>query len=165
LRGVAAICPPVSLEACARALRRTENFIYEWRFILSLRRTVRARARLFPGVYDTSPLPRIRHLWDWDEAYQHHNGFAGAQDYYDRASSLPFIAQIRIPTAIITAQDDPFIPFASFRDQRIADNPNVLLVPTTHGGHVAFCGSPQPDEDRGWAEARAVEFCQTVMSE
>ena len=165
LRGIVAISPPVSLEACSRAIMRAENFIYEWRFILSLRRTMRAKAQHFPGVYDLSQFRRIRHLWDWDEAYQHHNGFAGAQGYYDNASSLPFIPQIRVPTAIITAEDDPFIPYESFSDHRITNNPNVLLIPTKHGGHVAFCGSLQPDEDRGWAEARAVEFCQMVMAQ
>ncbi len=165
LRGVVAISPPVSLEACSRAIMRAENFIYEWRFILSLRRAMKEKVRLFPDKFAMTPFLRIRHLWDWDEAYQHHNGFDGAQNFYDNASSLPFIPQIRVPTAIITAQDDPFIPFESFGDQRIVNNPNVLLVPTSHGGHVAFCGESQPDEDRGWAEARAVEFCQTVMSE
>ncbi len=163
LRGVVAISPPVSLEACSRAIMRAENFIYEWRFILSLRRTMKEKVKLFPGQFELTPFSRIRHLWDWDEVYQRHNGFDGAQGYYDNASSLPFIPHIRVPTAIITAQDDPFIPFESFGDQRIVNNPNVLLVPTSHGGHVAFCGQSQPDEDRGWAEARAVEFCQRVM--
>jgi hypothetical protein len=162
LRGIVAISPPVSLEACSRAIRRAENFIYEWRFILSLRRTMRAKEQHYPGVFDLSQYRRIRHLWDWDEAYQHHSGFAGAKDYYDRASSLPYISRIQVPTAIITAMDDPFIPYESFTDQRIADNPHVTLIATSHGGHVAFCGERQPDEDRGWAEARAVEFCQLV---
>lgn len=165
LRGVVAISPPVSLEACARAIMRADNFIYESRFIMSLRRTMHAKDKHFPGAFDLSQYRRIRHLWDWDEAYQHHNGFAGAQGYYDHASSLPYIPRIQVPTAIITAQDDPFIPYASFLDQRIADNPNVMLVAPAHGGHVAFCGQRQPDEDRGWAEARAVEFCQLVNEE
>lgn len=160
LRGIVAISPPIDLEQSARAIMRRENFIYEQRFIISLRRTLRKKARHFPGVYDTSRLKTIKHLWDWDEAYQHHNGFDGARGYYQHASSLPCLPQIRVPTAIITAQDDSFIPFVSFTDECLTSNPNILLVSPQYGGHVAFCGSRQPDEDRAWAENRAVEFCQ-----
>jgi uncharacterized protein len=160
LGGIVAISPPIDLEACSRAIRRHENLIYELRFLLSLRRTMREKARLFPDVYDLAPLKTIKHLWDWDEAYQHHNGFEGARGYYRYASALPHLPHIRVPTLIITAQDDPFIPFASFSDERLSTNSNIHLVGTAHGGHVAFCGHKQLDEDRAWAENRAVEFCR-----
>ncbi len=162
LRGIVAISPPIDLEQCSLAIMRRENFIYEQRFIIKLRRTLREKVRHFPGIYDASHLKTIKHLWDWDEAYQHHNGFDGARGYYQHASSLPFLPQIRVPTAIITARDDSFIPFASFSDERLTSNPNIVLVSPQHGGHVAFCGRRQPDEDRAWAENRAVEFCQIV---
>jgi hypothetical protein len=165
LRGIVAISPPIDLEQCSRAIMRRENLIYELRFLLSLRRTMRAKARHFPGVYDLSRFSRIKHLWDWDEAYQHHNGFDGAMGYYRHASSLPFLPQIRVPTLIITARDDPFIPFVSFKDERLADNPHLLLAAPRHGGHVAFCGRKQPDENRAWAENRAVEFCRIVSGQ
>lgn len=162
LRGVVAISPPIDLEACSRAIMQRENFIYELRFVLSLRRTLREKVRHFPGAYDLAPLKTIKHLWDWDEAYQHHNGFDGALDYYRYASSLPYLPKIHVPTLIITAQDDPFIPYVSFGDERLCGNPRIHLVGTTHGGHVAFCGITQPDEDRAWAENRAVEFFRVL---
>jgi predicted alpha/beta-fold hydrolase len=164
LQGVCAISPPIDLESSSRAIREPRNFIYEFRFLRSLRRTMIEKDRLFPGIYDTSILGRIRHLWDWDEAFQHHNGFAGALDYYARASSLPFIPAIRVPTLILHAEDDPFIPIEPFRDARLAANPAVRVVAMRHGGHVAFCGTRQPDEDRAWAENRAVEFCRQLDS-
>ena len=160
LRGIVAISPPIDLEQCSRAIMRRENFIYELRFLLSLRRTMRAKHEHFPGLFDLSKLKHLRHLWDWDEAYQHHNGVDGALGYYQHASSLPYLPHIRVPTVIITAQDDPFIPYASFSDTRLTNNPYIHLVAPRHGGHVAFCGRAQSDEDRGWAEARAVEFCR-----
>jgi hypothetical protein len=164
LKGVCAISPPVDLESCSRAIARRENRIYEIRFLISLRNTMREKDRCFPGVYDLSRIHAVRHLWDWDEMFQHHNGFNGALDYYSKASSLPFIEHIRVPTLIIHAQDDPFIPFRPFTDERIADNPHVLLLAPQHGGHVAFCGTRQPDEDRAWAENRAVEFCRWLAA-
>jgi predicted alpha/beta-fold hydrolase len=158
IRGVCAISPPIDLEYCSRAIARRENWIYETRFVRSLKKTIRQKDRLFPGIYDLGCLPGIRHLWDWDDAFQTYNGFRDARDYYAHASSLPFIPRIQVPTLILHAQDDPFIPFESFKDPRIAGNPSVLLLATKHGGHVAFCGKKQPDEDRAWAENRAVEF-------
>jgi len=163
LRGIVAISPPVDLEECSRAIMQRENFIYEIRFLLSLRRTMRAKNKHFPGLFDLTKFRDVRHLWDWDEAFQHHNGFAGAKGYYQHASSLSYLPHIRVPTAIITAQDDPFIPYISFRDERLIGNPFIHLVDPRHGGHVAFCGSRQPDEDRAWAENRAVEFCRLVQ--
>jgi predicted alpha/beta-fold hydrolase len=162
LKGVCAISPPIDLESCARAIARRENWIYEISFLISLRKTMIEKDRLFPGVYDLSRMREVRHLWDWDEIFQRHNGFDGALDYYSKASSLPWIERIRVPTLIIHAQDDPFIPFKPFTDRRIAENPSVLLLAPRHGGHVAFCGVRQPDEDRAWAENRAVEFCRLL---
>ncbi|MEP7337329.1 MAG: alpha/beta fold hydrolase [Acidobacteriota bacterium] len=162
LRGVCAISPPIDLEACSRAIARRENWIYEIRFLLSLRKTVREKDRLFPGQYDLSRLNGIKHLWDWDDAMQPYNGFRDARDYYAQASSLPFIPRIRVPALIVHAQDDPFIPFAAFTDPRVVTNPSVLLLASRHGGHVAFCGKRQPGEDRAWAENRAIEFCRAL---
>jgi predicted alpha/beta-fold hydrolase len=162
LRGICAISPPIDLEACSRAIARPENWIYETRFILSLRRTMREKDKLFPGAYDLSRLAGVRHLWDWDDAMQPYNGFRDAMDYYNNASSLPFIPNIRVPTLLIHSKDDPFIPFDPFADRRVASNPMVRLLATERGGHVAFCGQSQPDEDRAWAENRAVEFCRLL---
>ncbi len=161
LRGICAISPPIDLEACSRAIARRENRIYEIRFLLSLRRTMREKNKVFPGRYDLSRLNGIKHLWDWDNAMQPYNGFRDAMDYYANASSLPFIPRITVPTLIIQAVDDPFIPFDSFTDPRLT-NPSLLLLPSRHGGHVAFCGQRQSDEDRAWAENRAVEFCRAL---
>lgn len=162
LRGVCAISPPIDLEACSRAIAKRENWIYEIRFLISLRKTMQEREKLFPGSYDLSRLKEIKHLWDWDDVFQPYNGFRDALDYYANASSLPFIPRINVPTLIIHAQDDPFIPFESFTDPRIEANKSVLLMATKYGGHVAFCGQRQPEEDRAWAENRAVEFCNLL---
>ena len=162
VRGVCAISPPIDLETCSRAIASRENWIYESNFLRSLKKTMRLRNELYPGVYDLSRMNDVRHLREWDEVFQVYNGFRDAGDYYARASSLPFIEYIRVPTLIIHAQDDPFIPFAQFRDSRISENPAVCLFETEHGGHVAFVGKKQPDEDRSWVENRAVEVCRQL---
>ena len=85
-------------------------------------------------------------------------------NYYEKASSLQFINQIAVPTLIVHAQDDPFLPFASFRHPDIEANPNVVLLAPEHGGHVGFISADREGEDRFWAEVMAVEFVRLLSS-
>ena len=80
------------------------------------------------------------------------------------ASSLPCLPQIRVPTVIITAQDDSFIPFVSFRHQDIETNPNIVLLAPEQGGHVGFVSADREGEERFWAEVMAVEFVKLLSS-
>ncbi|HST52534.1 MAG TPA: alpha/beta fold hydrolase, partial [Pyrinomonadaceae bacterium] len=163
LAGVVAVSPPVDLAGCAGLLERRENALYLWSFMRSLRRRVRRKRRLNPELYDARGLRRVRTLRQFDERYTApHGGFRDAADYYERASSLPLIHRIKVPTLVIHAEDDPFVPAAPLRDSSFADNPNVLLVITRQGGHVAFISAGSEDEDRHWAENRIVEFCRML---
>jgi predicted alpha/beta-fold hydrolase len=85
-------------------------------------------------------------------------------NYYEQASSLQFIKRITIPTLIIHAQDDPFIPFAPFRHRDIEENPNVALLTPEQGGHVGFISADREGEERFWAEVMAIEFVKLLSS-
>jgi hypothetical protein len=161
---VCAICPPIDLGLCSQALSRWQNRLYEASFLRSLKASMRRKQRLFPERYRVDGLRRVRRMWDFDDAVAPYNGFRDALDYYTRASALPLLARIQVPTLIIHAQDDPFIPFASFADPALAANAQVLLVAPAHGGHVGFWGRRRHDEDRYWAENRAIEFCALLSS-
>ncbi|NDD62535.1 MAG: alpha/beta fold hydrolase [Acidobacteria bacterium] len=165
LKGICAISPPIDLASCSAAIREPRNWIYEQRFVRSLARTMREKDRLFPGRYDLRGLDRIRHLWDWDDHFQPYNGFRDARDYYEQASAIGYLDSIRVPTLVIHAIDDPFIPPEPFSDLRLTGNPNIGIVTTEEGGHVAFCGIGQSDEDRAWAENRAIEFFQRLSEQ
>ena len=103
---------------------------------------------------------RVRSVREFDEKITApFCGFAGADDYYTRSSAMRVIAAIRTPTLILTAQDDPFVPFSSFGIAAIRENPNVRLVAPHHGGHCSFI-SQEDGPERFWAEARLVEFCK-----
>ncbi len=160
LRGVCAISTPIDLSLCSKAIGRWENRLYENSFLRSLRASLQRKQQLFPELYRLDVLSSVRRMWDFDDVITApHFGFRDALDYYTQSSSLQFIPRIRIPALIIHAQDDPFLPFAPFMDPALAANPNVLLIAPRHGGHVGFYGRRQYDEDRYWAENRAVEFC------
>lgn len=161
LSGVCAVSPSVDLRACAKAIEEGGNWLYEQTFMRSLRRRIRTKQRLYPEIYDTTDLHQVRTIREFDDRYTAvDGGYLNVDDYYERASSLPLIRHIRVPTLIIHAQDDPFIPFESFRDPQLRDNPFVLLLTPAKGGHVGFISNSREGEGRFWAENRAVEFCQ-----
>ena len=165
LKGVCAVSPSVDLAASATAIERRSNWVYNRKFIRSLKRRMREAARLYPERYDTTQLKHIRTIRDFDERITApHGGFRDAADYYARSSSLPLISRIRVPTLIIHAADDPFIPFDALLHPSVGANPDVILLAPTHGGHVGFVsdGATVADEDRFWAENRLVEFCQQL---
>lgn len=157
---IGVVSPSVDLEASANLIQSRRNWLYHKQFMWSLKNRIRLKQKLFPDVYDLSRLPEIRNLREFDDEFTSRaNGFLDANDYYHRASSIRVVADIRIPTLIIHAEDDPFIPFDPLRDPVFSKNPYIMLVSTERGGHVAFISS-RTDEDRFWAENRVVEFFQ-----
>ena len=81
-----------------------------------------------------------------------------------RLLSQNLIDEKSVPTLIIHAQDDPFIPFAAFRHQDIETNPNIVLLAPEQGGHVGFVSADREGEERFWAEVMAVEFVKLLSS-
>jgi predicted alpha/beta-fold hydrolase len=161
--GVCAVSPSVDLSACADAIERRANWVYRESFIRSLHRRIKQKHKLFPELYDTTGIHLIRTIREFDERYTAADGgYKDAADYYARASSLPLIQHIRIPTLIIHAQDDPFIPFESFQHPSLTTNPHVILLAPEHGGHLGFVAADTTGEDRFWSENRVVEFCKLV---
>jgi predicted alpha/beta-fold hydrolase len=165
VKAVCAVSPSIDLRASTNLIARPRNWIYQQDFLRRLKQRIKVKERLFPDTYDSSLLKGVRSVEQFDNRYvAPHFGFADANDYYAKASSRPFIGRIRIPTLIIHAKDDPFIPFDPLRDPEIAANPYVLLLATERGGHVAFV-SANTGEERFWAESRLVEFFGMIAAE
>jgi predicted alpha/beta-fold hydrolase len=155
------ISPSVDLEAAAELILSRRNWLYHKQFMRSLKKRMRLKQKLFPDRYDLSRLPRIRNIREFDEEFTSvASGFLNCSDYYYRASSIRVVPQIRLPTLIIHAHDDPFIPFEPLRAAMFSENPYLMLIGTERGGHVAFISATNTTEDRFWAENRAVEFFQ-----
>ena len=128
LRGVCAVSPVLELGACVRALERRQNFAYQWNFVRGLKARMRRKALTHPGRFPVMRLADVRTVRQFDEVFTAPEfGFDGAEDYYHRASAMRVIDRIRVPTLIITAEDDPFVPTAPFRDPRLTGNPNITL--------------------------------------
>lgn len=163
VRGIAAISPAADLAASTAAIERRSNWLYHQRFVRSLKARMRRKAALFPDRYDAKRLAQIRTIREFDEAYTAvAAGYANAADYYHRASAVRIAAAIRLPTLVIHAKDDPFIPAAPLCEPDFADNPCIAVLLTEQGGHVGFLASPQGDEGRYWAEHRIVDFVRAL---
>jgi predicted alpha/beta-fold hydrolase len=160
LRAVAAVSPILEIGLCVQALERRENALYEWNFVRDLKQRMRRKARFWPGRFDLSRLPRIRTVRQFDDEYTApHFGFAGAEDYYHRASAMRVIDRVRVPALVIAAEDDPLVPSAPFRDPAVLDNPSVTVFLCRHGGHCGFVGPRGAGDDDGyWAEHQIVAF-------
>ena len=165
LAGVCAVSPTIDLRACVEAIEWPSNRLYKHSFLRSMKNRIRRKEKLFPELYDTKGLHRIRRLRDFDERYTSFGaGYSNAEEYYERASALQYIRHIRKPTLMIHAQDDPFVPFQPFLDPSIAENPDVIFLAPANGGHVGFVGVKAQGEDRFWMENRVVEFCTLVQN-
>ena len=159
LRAVCAVSPTMDLAVCVDALEEKQNAIYQWHFVRNLKRRMRRKAAAWPGKWTIDPLSRIRSIREFDDAYTApFHGFKDATDYYHRASAMRVIDAISIPTLIITAADDPFVPPGPFKEPAVTRNCNITLRLTPHGGHCGFVEEPRPGYDGYWAEREIVSF-------
>jgi uncharacterized protein len=159
LKAVCAVSPTMDLAVCVKALERRSNLAYEFNFVRRLKARMRRKASIFPNDYSLDRLGRVWTVRQFDEAFTApHHGFRDATDYYHRASAMRVIDRIRVPALILTAEDDPFVPAAPFREPAVVNNPHVTTVVTRHGGHCAFVERGAGDYDGYWAEREVVRF-------
>lgn len=164
LRGVAAISPSIDLSRCADAIEKSENRLYQKTFVNSLKKRLRSIEKLYPEIYNLENLRETRTIREFDQRFTSvYGGFKNVDDYYRRSSALPLIEKIRVPALVVHAQDDPFVPFESFENRALNDNPWIILLAPARGGHVGFIGCAAADEDRFWAENRIIEFCRSIL--
>jgi predicted alpha/beta-fold hydrolase len=120
-------------------------------------RRYRRKQELFPEIYRASGrYPRSIREFD-DVITARYCGFAGAEDYYTRASASRVVDRIAVPTLVIHSTDDPFIRMTSETRLKYRMNPHVTLLETQHGGHCAFLAHPNGDDGR-WAERQIIQF-------
>ena len=153
----AAISAPLDLTAAGIAIGQGANRIYTHAFLRTLKPKALAMASAFPHLLDPARIRRARSMWSFDEfvtAPLH--GFAGANDYWSRASSKPWLSEIAVPTLVLNARNDPFIPAGSLpgRDHVSRD---ILLEQPAHGGHAGFLVGPAPG-NLAWLPRRVVQF-------
>ena len=164
LRAVVAIAPALDLAACADALAETRNFLYNRHFVKSLKKHMRYKSSLYPGLYplEVAAFRRIKTVRDFDDIVTaRFCGFQDSADYYKRSSASNLIAAIRRPTLILAAQDDPL---SHFNRSKIPRSEKIRISRWSRRPTEAIAPLFRRKRNRFWAEARIVEFCASKSS-
>jgi predicted alpha/beta-fold hydrolase len=157
ITAAAAVSAPIDLTAAGIAIGEGLNRVYSYHFLWTLRPKSMAMAQRFPGLLEPDRLRRVRSMYDFDDAVTAPlHGFDGAADYWYRASSKPWLRHIGIPTLVLNARNDPFVPGASLPGStEVAQD--VLLEQPQHGGHAGFLTNPFPGNLQ-WLPQRLIQF-------
>jgi predicted alpha/beta-fold hydrolase len=154
IRAVCAISTPIDLAACAARIHDRDNWLYERRFVSRMRERLRNTGRYRPDEYQT-----LQSVFDIDDRITAPSfGFGNASNYYATQSSGNFLAKIRVPTLMVQAKDDTFIPFRVF--EGLPANPCIKLIATEHGGHLGFLGR---GASRFWLDDTLMEWINGVV--
>jgi len=157
LVSVLSVSPPADLTACSDWIGRPMNRGYDRYFAKLLAAQLAERRTLAPQAmhvdFPRKPT-RLREIDDWFTAPI--CGFGTAENYYRISSAAPLMPEIRIPTMIIAAADDPLVPANTFQQLRLSPSTTVHI--TRHGGHLGYIGASGADPDRRWIDWRVVDW-------
>ncbi len=164
LYAAAAVSSPMDLVACGNRL--SDSFlgrhVYGRYFLKTMRHKLQAKARRFPGTIDLLRLGQVRTIRDFDDLYTAPmHGYRNALDYWSRASSKPVLKQITVPTLVLNARNDPFVPAASLPSPDECSS-TVLLHQPAEGGHMGFVCGGFPGH-LNWLPARLGRYFETLQ--
>jgi predicted alpha/beta-fold hydrolase len=149
------ISAPLDLAAGGAALSRGPNLIYTRMFLKSLKPKCLDKLRQFPGLFDRDALLRARNLYEFDNVITAPlHGYRNTDDYWDRASAKHVLHDITVPTLILNARNDPFMP-AQHLPHAAASC--VQLDYPAEGGHVGFAVGRFPGS-LTWLPQRVLHF-------
>lgn len=161
VHGAAAISAPMDLRASGLALGRGFNRVYTRMFLNTMKKKSRHKLFHFPELFDGAAMHRSRNLYEFDNAVTAPlHGFRDVDDYWARASSKPVLRHISVPTLILNARNDPFIPDDSLPRESEVSSHVHLEYPAT-GGHVGFASGPFPGH-LDWLPRRLMHHFETA---
>ncbi|MBN2705168.1 MAG: alpha/beta fold hydrolase [Deltaproteobacteria bacterium] len=157
IKACVAFSVPCDLAAGSRQIARRGNQLYMRRFLCLLHEKIKAKKAQFPELFDDQDYHLIKDFKGFDDRYTAPlHGFKNAEDYWRQCSSKPHLPDIRIPTLLISALDDPFLPDFCYPRSEVKRNPWLRLETPTHGGHVGFVRFNR--QGCYWSESRATAF-------
>lgn len=164
LKGAVTISVPLNLHSSAIKMKRWQNWLYSKRFLITLKRKIRAKAKFFPDACSTENLKKVNSIFAFDDYFTGPMfGFRDAADYYRQCSAINFLQKIEVPSLIINARNDPFLSEDCFPEKLAQDHPMVNLETPSEGGH---CGFMEMENIKGgpyWSDKRALKFLETIF--
>jgi len=157
LTAAAAVSTPLDLTAAGVAIEQGLNRVYSRHFRTTLVPKALAMARRFPGTLDAAAIARVDSMYRFDDVVTAPlHGFTGTDDYWKRASSKPWLRAVTVPTLVLNARNDPFIPARSL-PTRAEASAAITLEQPEGGGHGGFLGAGFPGR-LDWLPRRLVAF-------
>lgn len=140
IKAVVGISVPCDLKATAYNFLKKGNFLYQWRFMRSLRKKALSKLKRFPQyAHLENKIKACRNFFDFDNLITApYNGFKNAEDYWEQNSCKQFIKSVRVPALLINALDDPFLPNECYSFDEADENQQFRFVTPKYGGHVGF---------------------------
>jgi hypothetical protein len=161
IQKVVGVSVPCDLKGSSESLSTFWNKIYMERFLITLKQKALEKLKLFPNSFlNQEKIKNATNFFDFDNLYTAPaHGFIDANDYWSKCSSKQFIPEIKIPSLLVTAQDDPFLSPTCFPVKEAQENVFFTLEMTKYGGHVGF-NDKFPTSQGLWLEDRIVNFFQ-----
>ncbi len=157
VRAAAAVSAPLDLAAAGHAIGIGGNRFYTRVFLQTLKPKALQMAARFPALLDAERIRSVRSMWEFDDAVTAPlHGFEGADDYWSRGSSKHWLAHIDVPTLVLNARNDPFIPAGSLA-QPGETSAAVTLEQPPEGGHAGFVTGRMPGR-LDWLPRRLAQF-------
>jgi predicted alpha/beta-fold hydrolase len=155
------ISVPFDLNSAALTLEQGLSRIYQHHLLQKLRESVLAKARLHAMPFPVERIAELRTFRQFDHAITAPlHGFSGVDDYYKHSSSKPFLKSITIPTLMLQARDDPFLPESALPDEADLGS-TVTLEISRRGGHVGYVSGWNPLQPTYWLEQRILQHLAT----
>jgi predicted alpha/beta-fold hydrolase len=153
-----AVSAPLDLARGGESLSSGLNMLYTRMFLQSLKPKCLAKLEQFPGLFDRDALLAARDLYAFDNVVTAPlHGYRDTDDYWDRASAKHVLHDITVPTLVLNARNDPFLP--GIHLPRTASRQVTLEYPE-HGGHVGFPVGRLPGRI-DWLPQRLLHFFDT----
>ncbi len=157
LKSAVVFSVPIDLSSGSDEIEKLKNKMYSLRFLKRLRKKLRSKHKNMGDKFPINELNDIKSLRAFDDIYTGPlHGFKDANDYYLQSSSLFYLPKIKIPTLIVNALNDPFLPKECYPYEQLIDHKHIWFETPKHGGHVGFM--PAAKDGSYWSERRAVEF-------
>jgi hypothetical protein len=151
------VSAPLDLAQGGKALSRGVNLLYTRMFLQTLKPKCAAKLQQFPGLFDGAAMLAARDLYAFDNIVTAPlHGYRNTDDYWDRASAQHVLTDITVPTLVLNAQNDPFLP-GRYLPRRAATS--VVLDYPPAGGHVGFVVGPLPGR-LDWLAQRLIHFLE-----
>ncbi|HUK56844.1 MAG TPA: hydrolase [Nitrospiria bacterium] len=164
IRAAVAVSVPFDLAAAAHRIDHGIHRIYGQVFLRTLKQKVLLKVKMFPDLLDPKEVARIRSFAQFDDRVTAPiHGFKDARDYWTRSSAGPWLEEIRKPTFLLNAYDDPFLPASCLPHDAVARSPWLTAEFTPRGGHVGFVEGRSPGAVTYWVDRRVLAYLDSLV--